>query len=195
MKFDVSFRNYVSFRYYDLSICSGELETNPVYIYGDSFATSLFDKFTGETRIFSCAEATMGSIGKSSAIPNYVSTEVGKHTTLCFVYGEADIRLYSGQGGSLKSVCKELVTGYLQAIHDTVKLCKKVIIIGAVPPPTGSPQERVFYTALMNSFLEMECIKYGYTFFAPYDLYTDSNGCFNCEQDTQYFLDEFRKIL
>jgi hypothetical protein len=174
IKLDKFFRNYTSFRMGDLDICSGELETTPLYIYGDSHAFLLFDKLTIENNNMFEYGKTMYSVGRDSSILKFNQTEINKFTTICLVYGEVDVRCHIGTqialGRELKSICKELVEKYLLTVKTLIQTYKKIIILG-IPPPTdpkdhthvhadgtllpfvGTNEERVFYTSIMNFFL------------------------------------------
>jgi hypothetical protein len=166
----------------------------------------------------------MYSVGRDCRIINYDQKDIDRESTVCLVYGEVDVRChigkYAAQGKDVGKLCEEIVDKYLAAVCSLIKTYKRIIIVAA-PPPTdpadhnrahpehtdlpfvGTNEERVAYTQIVNSFLQVKCVEYAYLFLNPYEFYTREDGCLNYKysdgcihiQDNAHFLRELEKIL
>ena len=169
-----------------------------LYIYGDSHAKFLFSRIQIPGVVNSTAGITMHRIGRDNLIISWDDTHHNHDTMLCFVYGEIDCRHHIkrqiDKGRDEDEVIHTLVNAYIETIRNNIREYRQVYIIGVVPTTSqadfdyihgtnhgflfsGTESERVRYTQKINDALYALCVKYGYIFVAPYDFYTDVNGC------------------
>jgi hypothetical protein len=224
MKLDETLSNYISFRVGDLNVSCGSEKTHPLCFYGDSHGIMMFINLSVENTNLCDIGKTMFSLGRDTRINNFRPTDTDENSTVCFVYGEIDVRCHIGKqvalGADYYVVCTSLVDKYFMAIKQLVKKYKQIIIVG-VPPPTdetdhrhtgahekplpfvGTNAERVLYTNTLNASLKRACSEYGFKFFDPYDPYKRADGCLNyslsdnCVHigNVKHVHDEFMKIL
>ena len=146
--------------------------------------------------------------------------------TIVFTYGEIDCRCHihrqKGLGRDEDDIICELVNNYINTIKNNTEGLDANIFIVAVIPPTkqsdyellhgqitheypflGSDADRVRYTSKTNRLLELSSVKYGYTFFNPYDYYRRADGTLKYELsdntvhigDNRHFLDMFMGVM
>ena len=150
------------------------------------------------------------------------ATAATASSTIVFAYGEIDCRFHIHRQKELgrdedEIICK-LVNNYIDTIKNNTEGIDANIFIVAVIPPTkqsdyeilngqithkypflGSDADRVRYTSKINRLLELSSVKYGYTFFNPYDYYTRADGTLKYELsdntvhlgDNKHFLEMF----
>ncbi len=169
-----------------------------IYIYGDSHAKFLFSKLQSPYIMNFVPGITMHRVGRDNQILKFDTTFHEQDTTLCFVFGEIDCRHHIQRqvdnGREEDEVIQTLVSKYIDAIRNNIRMCKQVFIIGVVPTTSqsdfnsingtehgflfsGTEEDRIRTTRKVNEGLQKLCVKHGFTFLAPYDFYTGSDGC------------------
>lgn len=141
---------------------------------------------------------TMHRIGRDGIIINYDEKYNHKDNIHILVYGEVDCRCHIGKqilkGRKMDNICEELVYAYFNTITSVIKDSKAIIVVGVIPPTRksdfitlhgnlvpqypfiGTDEERVLYTQKINELLEINCAKYGFIYFDPYDYYKHEDG-------------------
>lgn len=198
-----------------------------IYIYGDSHANCCFKNLHIPHFRYHANSITMFRIGRDNFIMNFnkeviVATAAAATATIVFAYGEIDCRCHIHRQKGLcrdeDAIICELVNNYIDTIKNNTEGLDANIFIVAVIPPTkqsdyeilngqithefpflGSDADRVRYTRKTNRLLELLSVKYGYTFFNPYNYYTRADGTLKYELsdntvhlgDNKHFLDMF----
>jgi hypothetical protein len=197
-----------------------------IYIYGDSHARFSFMNL-GIPFYDKCEYSiTMHRIGRDNQIVNFNNWEHDHNSVICIVYGEIDCRCHIQRqidlGKNEDDVIHELVENYFKTIKNNVTICKKIVIVGIIPPTkqedcetfNGSIQEshpypfagtdldRVRYTTKMNNLIQEFCTTHDFVYFNPYQYYTREDGTFDYEysdktmhlKDNAYFLEKFVEL-
>jgi hypothetical protein len=200
-----------------------------IYIYGDSHANYCFNNLHIPHFKYHENSITMFRIGRDNLIVNFdkefiVATAATAATasTIVFTYGEIDCRCHihrqKGLDRDEDEIIRELVNNYIDTIKNNTEGLDANIFIVAVIPPTkqsdyellngqithdfpffGCEADRVRYTSKVNTLLESSSVKYGYTFFNPYDYYRRADGTLKYELsdntvhigDNRHFLEMF----
>jgi hypothetical protein len=195
-----------------------------IYIYGDSHADHSFRnlKLTNTNNYHT--NITMFRIGRDNIIINFDNKEHDKDSIIVLCYGEIDCRCHIQRqiniGNKEDEIIFELVNNYFVTITNNVKLCKKIIIVGVIPPTNqreyenlngpitqefpfvGTDEDRVRYTLKLNNLLQKKCIENDYIYFNPYDYYTRKDGTLKYEfsdktvhlNDNLFFLEKFMEL-
>lgn len=195
-----------------------------IYIYGDSHANNCFRNFSLPFIDKHCVSITMFRIGRDNVIINFDNREHDNDSIIVMCYGEVDCRCHIQRqiniGNKEDEIIENLVTNYFKTIKENVKRCKKIIIVGVIPPINqteyenlngpithefpfvGSDEDRVRYTLKLNRFLEQKSIENDYLYFNPYDYYTRTDGTLKYEysdknvhlKDNVFFLEKFIEL-
>jgi len=187
----------------DFDFSTGSLIKSNLNIYGDSHGLMLFKNLKIDHRNLFDFGKTMFRVGRDQQIINFKEYHNNLERIFCLAYGEVDVRAHIGKqvhyGRHHKSVCKELVEAYFNAIKTNIVQYKSIIIV-AIPPPVdsmdhqrddhthndplpfiGTNSDRVIYTNDMNDLLEKSCRENGYTFFNPFHSYKREDGTLKYE--------------
>ena len=194
-----------------------------IYLYGDSH-TNAFNNLQISYVNRHQSSITMFRIGRDNQIINFNTDTNSANSVVCITYGEIDCRCHIqrqiNQGRVKEDICQELVTKYMNTIKTTITNYKAIIVVAIIPttnqqvferihgpithefPFVGTNEERVEYTAYMNTLLEKSCLEHGYIFFNPYAYYTDEQGYLRFDlsdtivhiKDTDHFISEFMTI-
>jgi len=197
-----------------------------LYIYGDSHARFSFMNLSIPFYDYCQYSITMHRIGRDNQIVNFNHEKHDWNSVVCLVYGEVDCRCHIQRqidlGRNENDIIDELVENYFNTIKNNVTVCKKIIIVGIIPPTkqedyesvwgsipddhpypfVGRDEERVRYTTKMNSVIQEHCITDNYVYFDPYQYYTREDGTFKYEcsdttvhlRDNVYFLEKFVEL-
>jgi hypothetical protein len=153
---------------------------------------------------------------------NFNKEDILATAAIVFAYGEIDCRCHIHRQKGLcrdeDAIICELVNNYIDTIKNNTEGLDANIFIVAVIPPTkqsdyeilngekthefpflGGDADRVRYTSKTNRLLELLSVKYGYTFFNPYNYYTRADGTLKYELsdntvhlgDNKHFLEMF----
>ena len=230
IKFNEGFTEYISIRTNprDFEFSTGSLIESYLNIYGDSHALLSFRNLQLDHRNLFQFSKTMFRIGRDNHIINFKLNHLSRERVFCLAYGEVDVRGHIGKqvhyGRHHENVCKDLVNTYLLTIKNNITEYKAIVIM-AISPPTaskdheqcnihndtnggpipfiGTDSDRVIYRNRMNELLEEGCLRLGYIFFNPYDIYTREDGtlkyelsdkCIHVGQNT-HILNEFQKLI
>lgn len=196
-----------------------------IFLYGDSHANFSFTSLQYPHQNLYSSSVTMFRVGRDNIIPNFNYHMHNTKSILCFAYGEVDCRCHIRRqinlGRNEEDVINELSHKYIQAILNSVKDHRLVIVVAVIPPTkqadyesingpilhefpfVGSDEERVQYTKKLNQTLRSLCEHNGFVFFDPYTHYTDASGCLRYElsdklvhiKDNRQFLEEFKQLL
>jgi len=195
-----------------------------IFIYGDSHGNDLFLNLKLPHLNFHKGGITMHRIGRDKKIINFDNTIHDKKSVICLVYGEIDcrahIKIQVNMGHNMDDVIKGLVNNYFRAILLNIKQCKRIVVVGIVPPTkksdyeehngklqgefpfVGKDHERVQITKKMNTLIEEYCNQYNMIYFNPHDFYTREDGTLKYEmsdktvhiRENQHFLEKFTEL-
>lgn len=195
-----------------------------ICIYGDSHAIFNFNNLNIPHKNFGQSSITMFRIGRDNLIVNYDKSQHDENSIICITYGEIDCRCHIQRqinlGKKEEEVINELVDKYFKTIKNSVAECKKIIVVGIIPPTkqndyeslhgpithefnfVGTDDERVRYTINTNKLIEKKCTEYGYVYFNPYDYYMRIDGTLKYELsdkcvhigDNTHFLEQFYEM-
>lgn len=192
-----------------------------LYLYGDSHARFGFNGLSIPFKDYHHPSITMHRIGRDNQIINFYSNEHTPNSIICVVYGEVDCRCHIQKqinlGRNEDTIIQDLVAAYIKTIRNTVKIYKKIILVGVIPPTSekqvnannpefpfvGTDTDRVRHTAKVNTLLQHYCNTYGYIYFNPYEYYTREDGTLNPILsdgsvhigDNRVFLQKFMELL
>lgn len=195
-----------------------------LFIYGDSHAKFGFKNLNIQYHDKHQNSITMFRVGRDNIIPNFNSSEHDENSIICLAYGEVDCRCHVQRqinlGRNEDDVIHELVENYFKTIRNNIKICKKVVVIGVIPPTkqfdyenlngpilhefpfVGSDDERVRYTNKVNDRIRFNCEIGGYIYFNPFGFYTRPDGTLKYELsdacvhlgNNSFFLQEFMRL-
>lgn len=193
-------------------------------IYGDSHGRFSFKNLILPHKNYHNYSITMFRIGRDNIIINYDKSHHTKEDTICLVYGEVDCRCHIRRqilnGRDEDAVIQELVNNYFRTIRNNIIECKKIIVVGIIPPTkqsdyeekngpilhefpfVGTDEDRVRYRIKTNKLIDELCAKNGYVYFNPYDYYTRPDGTLKYELsdscihlgDNSFFLEKFGEL-
>jgi hypothetical protein len=192
-----------------------------LYIYGDSHVRFGFKGLPIPFNDRHHPSITMHRIGRDNQIIRFNSAEHTPNSIICIVYGEVDCRCHIQRqinlGRNEDTIIQDLVAAYIKTIRNTVKVYKKIVLVGVIPPTSdkevngnnpespfvGTDTDRVRYTAKVNALLQYYCNAYGYIYFNPYEYYTAENGTLKPELsdgslhigDNRVFLQKFVELF
>jgi hypothetical protein len=223
IKFNSDCTEYMSIRTNptDFDYISGSLQESYINIYGDSHAMLSFRHLQLEHRNLFQHSKTMYRVGRDTEIINFHPSHNNVKRIFCLSYGEVDVRAHIGKqvilGRTYETVCKELVTMYVNTIRTVITQYKSIILVAISPPVAlddhssckghadelggpipfiGTDEERVKYTLYMNRLIEEACNIYGFIFFNPYTEYIRNDGCLKYElSDTCIHVGKNESIL
>lgn len=195
-----------------------------LYIYGDSHAKFCFKNLNLQFYDRHQSSITMFRVGRDNKIVNFNTNEHDENSIICLLYGEVDCRCHIQRQINLNrledEIIHELVDNYFSTIKQNIKICKKVVVIGVIPPTrqsdyenlngpilhefpfVGSDEDRVRYTVKVNKRIEHNCIQFGFVYFNPFHYYTAPDGTLNYDfsdacvhlGNNLYFLEKFKEL-
>jgi hypothetical protein len=191
-----------------------------IYIYGDSHGDFSFKNLVLPNINKSQHSITMFRISRDNLIINFDNNEHDNNSIICLSYGEIDCRFHVLNqvklGNDEDIVINNLVHNYFETIKNNIKIYKKIVVVGVIPPtsendyccrdPThpfmGSDDDRIRVNKKINNLLKEYCNNLGFCYFNPYIYYTRDNGLFKHELsdttvhlgDNTYFLEKFIEL-
>jgi hypothetical protein len=195
-----------------------------IYIYGDSHAKFCFKNLKLSHKDYHQSSITMFRLGRDNNIINFNNIEYHANSIICLVYGEVDCRCHIQRqinlGRNEDEIIYNLVDNYFKTIKNSIINCKKIIIVGVIPPTkqsnyenlhgpilhefpfVGNDEERVRYTMKVNKRIEENCINNNYIYFNPFFYYMREDGTLkyelsdNCVHlgNNSFFLEQFTEL-
>ena len=182
---------------------SKELNDQNIFVFGDSHIME-FQNIPG-CILINFPSVTMHRLGRDKlALMDLGNYPVKEGDVIIFSFGQIDvawniIKQRDTRQRCIDEILRTLVDGYMSAINLITKEHPNIIrIVYSITPATnntnipfsGTLEERIMLTKLMNGLLESECIKNTIEFLDVHDDYADQNGVLITElSDNTFHID------